>query len=156
MLSTLREIIPGAASWPRFVKNRSEQFEARLSLVRIESTASLFFRGMAGSVLPIAVAHGEGRAELRDAGHLDRLESEKLVAARFVGADHQPAARYPENPNGSPGGITALTTPDGRATILMPHPERSFRAVQLSYRPKEWRGAGPFMRMFRNARLWVA
>jgi phosphoribosylformylglycinamidine synthase len=153
MLSTLRDIIPGAAAWPRFVRNRSEQFEARLALVRIEPSPSLFFRGMEGSVLPIAVAHGEGRAELAGADHLARLAP--LVAARFVDADHQPAARYPDNPNGSPEGITALTTPDGRATILMPHPERSFRAVQLSWRPAAWQNDGPFLRMFRNARVWV-
>jgi phosphoribosylformylglycinamidine synthase len=155
MLATLRELIPGAASWPRFVRNRSEQFEARLSLVRVEPSPSLFFRGMEGSVLPVAVAHGEGRAELAGAGALERLERDRLVAARFVDHRHEPALRYPANPNGSPGGVTALTTPDGRATILMPHPERTFRAVQLSWRPDAWQNDGPFMRMFRNARAWV-
>jgi phosphoribosylformylglycinamidine synthase len=155
MMSNLRELVPGAELWPRFVRNRSEQFEARLSLVRIEPGPSLFFRDMTGSVLPIAVAHGEGRAELASDDARVALEASGLGAARFVDHRGAPTEHYPENPNGSPGGLTALTTRDGRATILMPHPERVFRAVQLSWRPAEWRDDSPWMRMFRNARVWV-
>ncbi len=154
-LSNLRDLIPGAARWPRFVRNRSEQFEARLSMVRIEPSPSVFFKGMAGSVLPIAVAHGEGRVEPLAAGDLERLAKDGLVAARFVDADLRPTERYPANPNGSADGLTALTTPDGRATILMPHPERVFRTVQLSWRPRDWEGESPWMTMFRNARAWI-
>jgi phosphoribosylformylglycinamidine synthase len=150
MVSNLREIIPGAEAWPRFVRNRSDRFEARLSLVRVEPSPSVLLAGMEGSVLPIAVAHGEGRAEL--VGD----PPEGLVAARFVDHHGVPTEHYPENPNGSPGGITSVTTPDGRVTILMPHPERVFRAVQLSWRPDDWRDAGPWLRLFRNARAWVA
>jgi phosphoribosylformylglycinamidine synthase len=155
MLSTLRGIIPGAASWPRFVRNRSEQFEARLSLVRIEPSPSILLRGMAGSILPIAVAHGEGRVEPDDEAELAALERGGLIAARFVDGRGEVAERYPHNPNGSPAGITALTTPDGRVTAMMPHPERVFRAVQLSWRPDAWKLDGPWMRLFRNARAWV-
>jgi phosphoribosylformylglycinamidine synthase len=155
-LSNLREIVPGASRWPRFVRNRSEQFEARVALVRIEASPSIFFAGMHGSVLPIAVAHGEGRVEPLAGGDLALLEREGLVAARYVDDGHQATERYPSNPNGSPGGVTALTTPDGRATILMPHPERVFRNAQLSWRPRDWTGDdSPWMRMFRNARAWV-
>jgi phosphoribosylformylglycinamidine synthase len=154
MLSNLKELIPGAERWPRFVTNRSERFEARLVLVRIEQSPSILLRGMAGARLPIAVAHGEGRAEL---GPLDRaaLEEARLVAARYVDPFGRPTERYPANPNGSPGGMTALTTPDGRVTIMMPHPERVFRAAQHSWRPPEWNEDGPWMRLFRNARVWV-
>jgi phosphoribosylformylglycinamidine synthase len=147
MLSNLRELIPGAERWPRFVRNLSEQFEARQCLLAIEESPSILLRGMAGARLPIVVAHGEGRAE---------FEGETgIVAARFV--DHRGAAtaHYPENPNGSPGGITALTTPDGRVTIMMPHPERVFRTVQYSWHPDGWEEDGPWMRLFRNARLFV-
>lgn len=157
MLSQLRELIPGAERWPRFVRNRSEQFEARLSLVRVEQSPSILLEGMAGSVLPIAVAHGEGRVELADAQQADDLEGAGLVAARFVDNHARVTARYPANPNGSPAGMTAFTTPDGRVTIMMPHPERVFRTVQYSWRPESW-GAhddGPWMRLFRNARAWV-
>ncbi len=155
MLTTLRELIPGADRWPRMLRNRSEQFEARLSLVEIIPSRSLFFQGMEGSRLPIAVAHGEGRAGLSEdeAGELLGLG---LVAARFVDGLGHPAARYPENPNGSPGGVTAFTTADGRFLAMMPHPERSFRGAQLSWRPPSWSGEeGPWLRMFRNARRWV-
>jgi phosphoribosylformylglycinamidine synthase len=155
MLTTLRELIPGADRWPRMLRNRSEQFEARLSLVEVIPSRSLFFQGMEGSRLPIAVAHGEGRAGLseEEAGELLGLG---LVAARFVDGLGHPAARYPENPNGSPGGVTAFTTADGRFLAMMPHPERSFRGAQLSWRPPSWSGEeGPWLRMFRNARRWV-
>jgi phosphoribosylformylglycinamidine synthase len=156
MTSTLAELVPGASDWPRFVTNRSERFEARLATVEILESPSILFAGMAGSRLPIAVAHGEGRAELARDGQLEALVRQKLVAARFVDNHGNATERYPYNPNGSPGGITAVTTPDGRATILMPHPERVFRAVQYSWRPRDWNGDGPWMRLFRNARSWVA
>jgi phosphoribosylformylglycinamidine synthase len=153
-IANLRDLIPGAEHWPRFVRNRSEQFEARLALVEVLESPSVLLRGMAGARLPIAVAHGEGRAEF-EAGALDAVEREGTVAARFVDGRGDVAVRYPENPNGSPAGVTALTTRDGRATVMMPHPERVFRAVQHSWRPREWKEDAPWMRLFRNARLWV-
>jgi phosphoribosylformylglycinamidine synthase len=155
MLSNLRDLIPGAALWPRFVRNRSDQFEARLAMVAIEDSPSVLLKGMAGSRAPIAVAHGEGRAELLSPAARESLEASGLVAARFVDGAGRVAETYPQNPNGSPGGITALTTHDGRATILMPHPERVFRSVQLSWRPRTWREDSPWMRIFRNARVFV-
>lgn len=154
-LSALRELIPGAEDWPRFVRNRSEQFEARLVLVRMEESPSILFRGMAGARLPIAVAHGEGRVEFASDDVRARVEGAGLVAARFVDGRGDVAARYPANPNGSVDGITSLTTPDGRATILMPHPERIFRTVQHSWHPRDWDEDGPWMKMFRNARAWI-
>ena len=153
MLSALKELIPGAEAWPRFVRNRSEQFEARLSLVEVCESPSLFFAGMAGSRLPIAVSHGEGRAEFATAGDVEGPRP--LAVIRFVDGGGRVAERYPANPNGSPEGLAGLTTPDGRVTITMPHPERVFRTVQNSWYP---RGAGEFsgwMRMFRNARRWL-
>ena len=154
-LSNLKEIIPGAQDWPRFVRNRSEQFEARLALLRIEEGPSVLLRGMAGSQLPIAVAHGEGRAEFESDTQQANLEKTGLVAARFVNHYGAVASRYPDNPNGSPGGMTAITSADGRVTILMPHPERGFRAVQHSWRPNDWDEDGPWVRLFRNARVFV-
>lgn len=154
MLSQLKDLIPGAAHWPRFVRNRSEQFEARVSQVRIEDSPSLFFAGMAGSRLPVAVAHGEGRALFAEGAHA-RAESASLVSARYVTGRGEVAVRYPANPNGSPDGVTALTTADGRATILMPHPERVFRTVTNSWAPRSWPADGPWLRFFRNARVWV-
>ena len=154
MLAALKEIIPGAADWPRFVRNRSEQFEARLARVRIEPGPSLLFAGMAGTMAPIAVAHGEGRAEFGSEQQREAFLGAGLVAGRFVDNHGRVAASYPANPNGSPDAITAITTPDGRVTALMPHPERVFRAVQLSWNPF----VGPdsaWMRLFRNARAWV-
>jgi phosphoribosylformylglycinamidine synthase len=153
MMSNLRGMIPGAQSWPHFVRNRSEQFEARFVMVEATRSPSLFFAGMAGSRMPIATAHGEGFAEFRDAAQLQTARP--LVTLRFVDNRGEPAARYPFNPNGSPDGITGLTTPDGRFTIVMPHPERVFRTVQNSWHPPEWGEDGPWMRMFRNARRWV-
>jgi phosphoribosylformylglycinamidine synthase len=147
MLAALKELIPGAGDWPRFERNRSDQFEGRLALVEVMPSPSLFFAGMEGSRLPIPVAHGEGRALGAGPAAVGTL--------RFVDAQGRPAEAYPANPNGSPGGLAGLTTPDGRATILMPHPERAFRAAQLSWRPREWREDGPWMRMFRNARAWT-
>jgi phosphoribosylformylglycinamidine synthase len=155
MISNLKEIIPGAELWPRFVRNRSEQFEARLALVRIEETPSVLFAGMAGSLLPIAVAHGEGRAEFASDETCTALGSAGLVAARFVDHHGQPTAHYPENPNGSPHGITAVTSTDGRATLIMPHPERVVRTVQLSWHPDGMGDDSPWLRFFRNARVFV-
>jgi phosphoribosylformylglycinamidine synthase len=153
MLSNLHELIPGAGHWPHFVRNRSEQFEARFVQVEVLASPSILLTGMAGSRLPIAVAHGEGRAEFRDAAHLAAARS--LVGLRYVETTGEPAVRYPANPNGSPEGITGLTTADGRVTIMMPHPERVFRAVQHSWRPEGWGEDGPWLRLFRNARAWL-
>ncbi|HEX4451345.1 MAG TPA: phosphoribosylformylglycinamidine synthase [Kofleriaceae bacterium] len=150
------ELVPATrASWPRFVQNRSERFESRVVMLAIEPSPSLFFAGMAGSWLPIATAHGEGRAEL-DVGKLAALESSRLVAARFCDAHGRATETYPQNPNGSPRGIAAVTSPDGRITAIMPHPERVFRSVQLSWHPREWGEASPWLRMFRNARVWLS
>ena len=154
-LSALRELIPGTELWPRFVRNRSEQFEARLVGVRIEESPSILLRGMAGARLPIAVAHGEGRAEFASEEGAQQASAEGLVAMRFVGNRGEIASTYPANPNGSPGGITGLASADGRATILMPHPERVFRTVQHSWHPPGWGEDGPWIRLFRNARAWV-
>ena len=156
MFSQIGALIDGGDRWPRFVRNRSERFEARLVLVRVDDSPSIFFKGMTGSVLPIVASHGEGRAEL-DAAALRQLERDRLVAARFVDHAHEPTDRFPFNPNGSPAGATAFTTPDGRTTILMPHPERVFRNVQLSWHPRAWdaQDESPWMQMFRNARDWV-
>jgi phosphoribosylformylglycinamidine synthase len=155
MLSTLKELIPGADHWPRFVRNQSEQFEARFSQLRILESPSLFLDAMQGSILPIAVAHGEGRAEFSDVSAATAVLNSGLVSAQFVDGQGTVATRYPQNPNGSAHGITGLTTTDGRVTIMMPHPERVFRAVTNSWYPDTWGEDGPWMRMFRNARLWV-
>jgi phosphoribosylformylglycinamidine synthase len=155
MLSSLRDLIPGTESWPRFVRNRGEQFEARFTMVEVLPSPSLFFAGMAGSRLPIAVAHGEGLAEFRDAAGAAACASSGLVGFRYSERRGEAATRYPANPNGSPLGIAALCNADGRITITMPHPERVYRNVQNSWRPD---GAGEdsgWMRMFRNARRWV-
>jgi phosphoribosylformylglycinamidine synthase len=153
MMSNLHEIIPGTGHWPHFVRNKSEQFEARFALVEIPASPSLFFAQMQGSRIPIVVAHGEGYAEFRDDAQL--AAAQPFVALRFV--DHRGGATeaYPYNPNGSPQGITGLTTADGRFTILMPHPERVFRSMQMSWHPAEWGEDSPWLRMFRNARKWV-
>lgn len=151
MLSHLKDLIPGADHWPRFERNRSEQFEARFSLVEVVESPSILLAGMAGSRIPIVVAHGEGQAVF-SAGHQDQAR----VALRYVDHYGHPAGAYPYNPNGSPDGITGLTTPDGRFTIMMPHPERVFRTVQYSWAPEDWGEAGPWMRVFRNARCWLA
>ncbi len=154
MMSVLSGLIPGAGSWPRFVRNRSEQFEARFSLVEVPPSPSIFLDGMAGSRLPVAVAHGEGRADLTERQAQDLLDS-GLVAVRYVDNQGKATERYPANPNGSPVGITGLTTPDGRFTIMMPHPERVFRTVQNSWHPDEWGEDAPWLRLFRNARKWL-
>jgi phosphoribosylformylglycinamidine synthase len=153
MMSNLRGLIPGAASWPHFVRNRSEQFEARLVMVRVEKSPSLFFQGMEGSRMPVAVAHGEGYAQFKDKAQLEAARS--LICLRFADNRGEPTELYPLNPNGSPRGITGLTTPDGRFTIVMPHPERVFRTVQNSWHPDDWGEDGAWMRIFRNARKWI-
>ena len=151
MMSVLKSIIPGAEHWPRFLRNRSEQFEARLAMVEVLDSPSILFAGMAGSRMPVAVAHGEGRVEF--AGEAQRAAA--IASMRFVDNDGSVAALYPANPNGSPEGLTSFTTKDGRATILMPHPERVFRTVQMSWRDPSLGEYTPWMRMFRNARVWV-
>ena len=151
MLTRLGDLIPGAGAWPRFVRNRSEQFEARLVMTRIADSPSLFLTGMKGSELPTVVAHGEGRAVF-DGDGLDRATRDRLVCLRYAASDGAPAERYPANPNGSEAAVAGVTTPDGRVTIMMPHPERAFRAVQHSWHPPGWGEHGPWLRMFVNAR----
>ncbi|MBZ0333369.1 phosphoribosylformylglycinamidine synthase [Marinobacter sp. JH2] len=155
MLSNLHELIPGSEGWPRFVRNQSEQFEARLVMAEVAPSPSAFLDGMAGSRMPIAVAHGEGRIEFADGNTADALVENKLAALRYVDNRGEVTNRYPHNPNGSEGGITGVTNRDGRVTIMMPHPERVFRAVQHSWRPDGWQEDGPWIRMFRNARRWL-
>jgi len=155
MMSYLHDIIPGTELWPRFVRNASEQFEARLVMVEVLESPSLFFRGMAGSRLPIVVAHGEGRAAFAEQNGAQRVMDAGLVALRYIDNRDRPTESYPANPNGTPLGITSLTNTDGRFTILMPHPERVFRSVQYSWHPEEWEDDGPWMRLFRNARVAV-
>jgi phosphoribosylformylglycinamidine synthase len=156
MVSNLRELVPGSEFWPRFVRNRSEQFEARIAMLQVQESPSLFFAGMAGSRMPIAIAHGEGHAEFKDASALQVADTSGTVSLRFVDNHGRVTETYPANPNGSPLGITGLTSHDGRVTIMMPHPERVFRAVQNSWIPRDWQGEdGGWMRMFRNARIWV-
>ena len=151
MMSQLKAIIPGAEHWPRFLRNRSEQYEARLVMVEVMPSPSIFFAGMAGSRAPLVVAHGEGLAHYDSPAQQQRV----LPALRFIDCDGAPASRYPDNPNGSPDGLTAFTTTDGRSTILMPHPERVFRTIQLSWRDPSLAEDSPWMRIFRNARVWV-
>jgi phosphoribosylformylglycinamidine synthase len=155
MLANLKELIPGAENWPRFLKNSSEQFEARLVSVQINESPSVFFKGMAGSIVPIATAHGEGRAQFEDNKILQQSLDQKLVSMQYVDNFGKVTKQYPYNPNGSENGITALTTPDGRATILMPHPERVFLTKQLSWHPAQWGEHSPWFKMFQNAREWV-
>jgi len=153
MMSNLREIIPGAENWAHFGRNQSEQFEARFVMVEVRPSPSILFDGMAGSRMPVAVAHGEGYA---DFGSTQRLHAaQPVVTLRYVDHYGKATTTYPLNPNGSPQGITGLTTPDGRFSIMMPHPERVFRAVQNSWYPKDWNGNGAWLRMFLNARKWA-
>ena len=154
MLERLRELIPGTGAWPRFVRNRSEQFEARLVMTRVADSPSLLLAGMEGSELPTVVAHGEGRAVFED-GSLDRAMHDRLVCLQYAASDGAPAERYPANPNGSEAAVAGVTTPDGRVTIMMPHPERAIRAVQHSWHPPGWGAHGPWLRMFVNARRRV-
>jgi phosphoribosylformylglycinamidine synthase len=154
MLAALKMLIPGAAHWPRFVTNRSEQFEARFSLVKIQPSASILFAGMAGSHMPIAVSHGEGRVAIA-AAEAQSLMAAGQVVMGFVDHHLQPTETYPMNPNGSVLGITGVTSVDGRFTAIMPHPERVFRTVQNAWHPDDWAEDSPWMRMFRNARVYV-
>ncbi|MFI5337123.1 MAG: phosphoribosylformylglycinamidine synthase subunit PurQ, partial [Opitutales bacterium] len=155
MMSNLHGIIPGSGHWPRFVQNLSERYEGRFVSLRIERSPSVLFAGMEGSVIPIVTAHGEGYAEFADAGAARRCSESGLVAARFCDNQHRPTEQYPLNPNGSPFGLTALTTTDGRVTIMMPHPERVHRTCTLSWHPPEWGEDSPWMQLFYNARKWV-
>ena len=150
MMSNLHSIIPGADNWPHFVKNRSEQFEARVAMVEVLESPSIFLQSMQGSMMPIAVAHGEGRAEARGAEPM-----EDLACLRYIDRHAAATEVYPANPNGSPAGLTGFTSDDGRFTIMMPHPERVFRSIQNSWQAPDWGEDGPWMRMFRNARMWV-
>jgi phosphoribosylformylglycinamidine synthase len=159
MMSNLHSIIPGSAHWPHFVKNKSEQFEARFAMVEVLESPSLFFNGMAGSRMPIAVAHGEGFAEFSDKSAVNSVLESKLVTMRFIDNINNtstPTEVYPFNPNGSPQGITGLTSTDGRFSIMMPHPERVYRSVQNSWYPDNSQEDAPWMRMFRNARKFIA
>jgi phosphoribosylformylglycinamidine synthase len=151
MLAALAPLIPGADAWPKFVRNRSEQFEARLAMVEVLDSPSVFFDGLAGSLIPIVVAHGEGRAYFTPRGDSTRVQR----ALRWVDGHGRPTEVYPFNPNGSPGGLTGVTTSDGRFTALMPHPERVYRNVLMSWAPGDPSSVSPWMRMFRNARRWV-
>ncbi|HIF18206.1 MAG TPA: phosphoribosylformylglycinamidine synthase [Cycloclasticus sp.] len=149
MLSNLRELIPGAQAWPHFVKNESEQFEARVAMVEIQTSPSILLTGMEGSQIPVAVAHGEGQTEFKN----DEISGH--IALRYIGHDGEVTEQFPFNPNGSAQGVTGLTTDDGRFTIMMPHPERCFKTVQNSWSPGYWGEDGAWLRMFRNARKWV-
>jgi phosphoribosylformylglycinamidine synthase len=151
MFAELADIIPGAQHWPRFTTNQSERFEARLSMVEVLPSPSLFFQDMAGSRMPIAVAHGEGFANFKFRGNAQQA----IAALRFVDNTGAVSENYPANPNGSPAGLTAVTTPDGRFTAMMPHPERVFRNVQMSYTPEDVSAFSPWLRMWQNARRWV-
>ncbi|HEX2668594.1 MAG TPA: phosphoribosylformylglycinamidine synthase [Gammaproteobacteria bacterium] len=155
MMAALADLIPGTAGWPQFVRNASEQYEGRLVLVEVLDSPSLFFAGMQGSVIPIVTAHGEGRALFDRPDAAQQLLAGGRVALRFVDNRERVTEAYPANPNGSPLGITSITNTDGRVTLLMPHPERVFRSVQMSWHPTEWGEDSPWMRMFRNARAWV-
>ncbi|MDP3848264.1 MAG: phosphoribosylformylglycinamidine synthase [Pseudomonas sp.] len=155
MMSNLHELIPGSEFWPHFVRNKSEQFEARVAMVQVQESASIFLRGMAGTRMPIAIAHGEGHAEFESEEALLEADLSGCVSMRFVDNYGKVTEAYPANPNGSPRGITGLTSRDGRVSIMMPHPERVFRAVQNSWQPDEWQEDAGWLRMFRNARVWV-
>ena len=154
MLSQLAPLIPGADAWPRFHRNTSEMFEARAVNVRVEKSNSILLEGMEGSILPIAVAHGEGRVVASE-DKIAALNAGNQVSLRYVDSFGNPTQQYPLNPNGSPEAITGVTSQDGRATIMMPHPERNFRAVQHSWKPEEWTEDGAWLRMFRNARKFI-
>ena len=153
MLAGLKDIIPGAEHWPRFLRNSSEQFEARIAMVEIQASPSIFFNGMVGSKMPVVVAHGEGRAVF-DGDPQTAIEAQTVVLC-YVDNYGQKTTEFPANPNGSAFGITGLTTTDGRFTIMMPHPERCFRVVQNSWYPATLGEYSAWMRMFKNARLWV-
>ena len=156
MFSHLRNLIPGAAHWPEFVRNKSEQFEARFSTVEVQSSQSILFNGMEGSKIPVALAHGEGQVKFTDDSSKRVVSEIAGVTLRYVDNNGSVTENYPHNPNGSVAGMTGLCSDDGRFNIMMPHPERVFRSVQNSYRPDNWPAVGPWLRMFRNARHWVS
>ena len=151
MWSHLRELIPGTENWPRFLRNKSEQFEARFVMVEVPDNPSILFDGMTGSRMPVVVSHGEGYADFSQGGDAAQV----IGTLRYVDNRGRVTEAYPANPNGSPGGLTGVTTADGRFTRMMPQPERVFRTVQHSWHPHDWGEDGPWLRMFRNARKWV-
>ena len=155
MISNLQQIVPGSDHWPKFVRNKSEQFEGRVAMAEVQESASVFLQGMQGSRMPIAIAHGEGLAQFSSEEHLQAVTHSGNVALRYVDNFGQVTEHYPQNPNGSPLGIAGMTSIDGRVTIMMPHPERVYRAVQNSWAPDEWQEDGAWMRLFRNARGWL-
>jgi phosphoribosylformylglycinamidine synthase len=155
MMSRLTDVIPGTTHWPRFLRNRSEQFEARLSMVEVLPSASLFLSAMAGSRLPVVVAHGEGRASFDDAQMPQQTLQRQLACLRYVDGHGRVAGNYPHNPNGSTLGLAGFCSDDGRFTIMMPHPERVFRTIQHSWHPQDWGENGPWMQMFHSARAWL-
>jgi phosphoribosylformylglycinamidine synthase len=151
MMASMAPVIPGAEHFPRLLRNRSEQFEARLGLVQIAESKSIFLQGMAGSRIPIVVSHGEGRVAFDTPASRMAID----VAARYVDGRGEQAAQYPLNPNGSVDAIAGFTSGDGRVTLLLPHPERTLRTANLSWAPRDWPADSPWLRMFRNARAWV-
>jgi phosphoribosylformylglycinamidine synthase len=155
MLANLKALIPGADHWPKFVRNESEEFEARFSLVKIEESPSILLSGMAGSIIPVAVSHGEGKVEFENKNQLNRINSSGNITLRFVDNSMTVTERYPFNPNGSVFVVTGITSSDGRTNIMMPHPERVFRSITNSWCPEEWGEDGPWLRMFQNARIFV-
>jgi phosphoribosylformylglycinamidine synthase len=155
MFSHLGDLIPGGDKWPKFLRNQSEQFEARVCWVRIEESRSVMLSGMSGSVLPVPVAHGEGRADFASAARIGELARSRQIVLRYVDFDGSVTQNYPANPNGSPGGVTGLCSADGRVTLMMPHPERVFRTQTHSWHPDDWGADSPWLRMFRNARHWL-
>jgi phosphoribosylformylglycinamidine synthase len=155
LLSHLKEIIPGSSLWPSFERNLSEKFEARLSMVEIMPSKSILMEGMVGSKLPIVISHGFGRAKFLIDSTLEQLQSSKQSIMRYIDHIGNFTEKYPYNPNGSLGGLTGFCSEDGRVTAMMPHPERVFRSVQMSWFPQEWGAFSPWMRVFRNARVWV-
>ncbi|MFT7185734.1 MAG: phosphoribosylformylglycinamidine synthase [Pseudohongiellaceae bacterium] len=154
MMSNLRSLIPGTENWPHFVRNRSDQFEARVSMVEVQSSPSMFLSGMAGSRIPVAVAHGEGRAEFSSKEKLAALQDNNQLTLRYVNNQGDIATQYPANPNGSPEGVSGVCSDSGRVTIMMPHPERVYRTVQNSWHPSDWNEDAPWLRLFRNARKY--
>ena len=155
MISNLQSIVPGSEHWPKFVRNKSEQFEGRVALAQVQESSSVFLQGMQGSIMPVAIAHGEGYAQFSTEAHLLDANNAAAVALRYVDNYGQVTEQYPQNPNGSPMGVAGMNSVDGRVTIMMPHPERVFRAVQNSWAPDEWQEDGAWMRLFRNARVWL-
>ena len=154
-LSLLSSLIPGTESWPKFKRNISEKFEARLSQVLVQESPSIFFKGMEGSLIPIPVAHGEGRAQLSE-NHLSDLDAKQLNPLLYANDEGKSTQSYPQNPNGSLSGIAGITNKSGRVTIMMPHPERAFLTSQYSWHPKEWKEYGPWIKFFENAKDFVS